>query len=390
MESGRELAVLYVDDELSNLEDFQAVFGDRFSVLVATSGGAALELLAARASDVGVLLTDQRMPGMSGADLAEKVAQLYPDIVRMVLTGYSDTTTALESINRGQVSRFFIKPWNRVELGAALEEALRMRALQAKVRAFEVQLLASSGLLTVGQMSAGLAHELMNPIGYISQNLASLRREFELLKRYLEPHLPTAPGEVKSAVEDLPPLLADLETGVGHIRSVSGRVKDTVRGPSCDQEETTEVHSVASFVVRMARSESGALLQLSVQGPNVQVRCGTVRLTQVLLNLVLNAVHAVEQMPHPGQVELSWGVDRSPTSASVFITVRDNGCGIAPELQEKVFEPMYTTRGTAGGTGLGLGLCRQLLREVSGDLTFVSTPGEGSAFTVRLPLAPQR
>ncbi len=111
--SSPRTAVLYVDDEPSNLKVFQVGFQQRFEVHTARSGEEALQLLAASPGRFGVLLTDQRMPGMTGAELLERAQVAAPEVQRMIVTAYSDMDAVFDAVNRGQVHRYFVKPWNR-------------------------------------------------------------------------------------------------------------------------------------------------------------------------------------------------------------------------------------------------------------------------------------
>src|SRR5688572_14277286 len=102
--------VLYVDDEASNRTVFSLTFGERFNIKTASSGDEALRIIASE--DVGVLLTDQRMPGMTGNELLERVRRDHPNVLRMILTAYSDLDPILKAVNDGLVARYIIKPWS--------------------------------------------------------------------------------------------------------------------------------------------------------------------------------------------------------------------------------------------------------------------------------------
>jgi response regulator RpfG family c-di-GMP phosphodiesterase len=114
--------VLFVDDDESNLLVCEAVCGDDFDVLTAQSGAVALELM--RLHEVGVVVSDQRMPSMSGVELLERVRSEFPDTVRVLVTAYSDVHAAIDAINRGRVRRYLKKPWEAEELKAEVADAL--------------------------------------------------------------------------------------------------------------------------------------------------------------------------------------------------------------------------------------------------------------------------
>src|SRR5215469_10770366 len=104
-------AVLYVDDELINLRVFEANFRSKFRVLTCQSATEALAILGARAQEIGILISDQRMPSMTGVELLESAREIAPDVQRMVITAFSDMQAVMDAVNRGQVTRYFVKPW---------------------------------------------------------------------------------------------------------------------------------------------------------------------------------------------------------------------------------------------------------------------------------------
>lgn len=372
--------VLYVDDEELNLKVFDANFRTRFRCLLASSAAEALELLARHAPDTAVILSDQRMPGMTGVELLEQVRALYPDIQRMVVTAYSDMDAVMAAVNRGQIVRYVVKPWIKNELAAALEDSVRIHRLQGKLREVEAGLAQSASLAGVGQIAAGIAHELMNPVSYLVQNVEALRDEWETIERYLHVHLEHAPDDgVVSAMNDVRPILRDLDTGTAQIRHIASHVKQQARGQEADSD--CDVSEIAGFAVRMTRASVGRTARLNPHGPSpLRVQIGPVRLTQVLVNLITNAAHAVEATGRAGLIEVTWRDDGEVAR----VDVHDNGAGISPEHLERVFQPLFTTKAVGVGTGLGLGLSRDLVRECGGELSLVSTLGVGTTATVTL------
>jgi two-component system, NtrC family, sensor kinase len=295
------------------------------------------------------------------------------------VTAYADMQAVIDAVNRGQVSRYFVKPWDRADLLAALEEGLRVVALEQRVREVEGRMLQAERLATLGQVTAGIAHELGAPVSYLSQNVASLRRDLTQLLAHVGPQLPPALAELAA---DLPALVRDLEEGTQHLRHVAESLKAQARGE--DAEASSEVSEVAAFVARLARPQLRERARLSAQGEPVHVRCGPVRLTQILLNLVVNAAQAMEGTGRAGRIELRW----QPREEDVLLSVVDNGCGIPLDLQQKVFQPLFTTKAVGVGTGLGLSICRDLVSQLSGTLSLRSVPGEGTRVDVTLPRAP--
>jgi two-component system NtrC family sensor kinase len=373
-------AVIYVDDEPINLKVFEASFKNRFRVVTCLGGAAALEALRARPGDIGVLITDQRMPVMTGVQLLEKVREEFPDVQRMIITAYSDMQAVVDSVNRGQVSRYFVKPWAREELSSALEDSLHIFELQNRLRDVEVRMLRSERLAAIGQVSAGIAHELMNPVSYLTQNVVTLRTELLEIEAYARARLTDSPAPgVSAALDDLPALLSDVEQGAQLVRQLALGVRTQARGEDADDQ--CEVSEVAHFASRLARAEVRQRADMVIKGPAVKVRGGQVKLTQVLLNLIVNAAQAMESTNRKGTIEVSW---EDLGARGVRLWVKDNGSGIPPELHEQVFEPLFTTRPIGVGTGLGLAICRDLIQSVGGEISLQSRVGVGTTIEIWL------
>jgi len=376
-------AVLYVDDEPINLRVFEANFRDRFRVLTCQVPTDALTILANRTPEIGVLISDQRMPELTGVELLERANEIAPDVIRMVITAYSDVQAVIDAVNRGRVTRYFVKPWIKEDLLAALEDAMRIYQLQSRLREIEARMLRSERLAAIGQVSAGIAHELMNPVAYMSQNIEALRGELEVLSRFLVPRLEKERDPaVEQSLEELPRILNDIETGSKHIRQVALGIRAHARTE--EEKAEADLADVAGFAAKLARSEVKQRSKLVVEGPPVKVIGGTVKLCQILLNLMVNAAQSLEGTGRDGIIRVSWEVDGD----RVRLVVKDNGCGIPEELQAKVFEPLFTTKPAGVGTGLGLSICRELVEQMGGQIQLHSTVGVGTSVELTLKKSP--
>src|SRR5262245_44366271 len=154
----RTYPILYVDDEPTNLQAMEYLLEDKFTLLTASTGEQALEMLAAQ--DIAVLIADMRMPGMNGAELCARARELKPDVVRMIMTAYVDVHAAVESINRGQISRYISKPYRKQELLEILRNAVDFINIQRGVREMEVRLLRGNPQATAQAIYAEVAQEL--------------------------------------------------------------------------------------------------------------------------------------------------------------------------------------------------------------------------------------
>jgi signal transduction histidine kinase len=240
-------------------------------------------------------------------------------------------------------------------------------------------MLRSERLAAIGQVSAGIAHELMNPVAYMSQNVEALRSELKVLSKYLGAHLQkNRDPAVEQTLEELPQILNDIETGSKHIRQVALGIRGHAR--SDEESAEADLADVAGFAAKLARSEVKQRSKLVVEGPPVKVIGGPVPLCQIMLNLIVNAAQSLEGTGRQGLIRVSW----EPEGDRVRVTVKDNGCGIPAELQQKVFEPLFTTKAAGVGTGLGLAICKELVERMGGQIQLQSAIGVGTTVEVRL------
>ncbi|MGF7077802.1 response regulator [Mucilaginibacter sp. UYCu711] len=122
------IGVLYVDDEINNLNSFKAAFRRDFEIFIASSAKEGRKILDTQ--EIGVIITDQRMPGMTGIEFLESILPVYPDTIRILLTGFSDINAVMDAINRGQVYKYLVKPWQNDELKMYIENALEIYNLR--------------------------------------------------------------------------------------------------------------------------------------------------------------------------------------------------------------------------------------------------------------------
>jgi DNA-binding NtrC family response regulator len=134
------IGVLYVDDEINNLNSFKAAFRRDFEIFTAISAKEGRKVLDSQ--EIGVIITDQRMPGMTGIEFLESILSIYPDTIRILLTGFSDINAVMDAINRGQVYKYLVKPWQNDELKMYIENALEIYNLRKenKELAYKLQL----------------------------------------------------------------------------------------------------------------------------------------------------------------------------------------------------------------------------------------------------------
>src|ERR1043165_8997344 len=161
--------VLFVDDDESNLVVWETACSDQLAVLTANGAEKALELL--HANEVGVVVADQRMPGITGIELLERVRDEFPDAVRILITAYSDLGAAIDAINRGHVRRYLRKPCALPELRAEIADAMEFYQIRLRARAVERQLLRTERVYALGLVASALGRELGRPAELIRESV---------------------------------------------------------------------------------------------------------------------------------------------------------------------------------------------------------------------------
>lgn len=375
--SEQRAIVLYVDDDRANLLAFRAMAEPQYEVVTARSGEDALKLLG-QLREVAVLIADQRMPGMSGIDLCERVRAGHPDIVRMLVTAYSDLTAAIAAINRGHVSRYLHKPWNADELMATLRDAVERYRLSITVQRMQLRISETERMYALGVLTASIGHELRTPLSVVNTNLRYARRAVtELLTTGKSP----LPEAARSSLRELEAALVDADDGAQRLIEVVEGISLSARSEPVAQQPVDLAHVVRS-VLRLIRSEAALHAQLTVdQTAAPQVVGSATRVGQVLLNLLLNALQALPPRPvTTNQVKVRLFEEKG----RAVIEVSDNGTGIEQQHLARIFDPFFTTK--RQGTGLGLAISRQIIEEMGGEIAVASDLGVGTRFTVSWPI----
>lgn len=275
-------------------------------------------------------------------------------------------------------------------LGWLLLELLRRRWLELASKIHEVeeaqrQLLQSEKLASIGQLAAGIAHEINNPVGFVNSNLGSLRNYSQQMLALLEKCRHGQASEADfHAVDfdylrtDVLELLQESQDGLGRVRRIVNDLKDFSRVDRTEEEDfdlNSGLESTLNVVWNELKSKAEVIRDY---GEIPSLRCVGAQINQVAMNLLLNAAHAIAGH---GTITLRTGHDVD----TVWFEVIDSGNGIEPEVLRRIFEPFFTTRPVGQGTGLGLSMSYDIVRKHGGKIKVSSQPGQGSCFRVSLP-----
>lgn len=409
-------SILIVDDEPTYLGVLREILAPHYQVRAATNGADALRI-AARDPQPDLILLDIVMPGLDGFAVlsALRSAKATAEIPVIFVSAVQDEEDEQRGFSEGAVD-YIHKPIRsvialsriRAHLDArAARDMLRTtnRQLKAQVsegaHALQVaqkQLLRSERLAAIGLLSAGIAHEISNPIGYVYGNLSTLVDDLADLREALAAWASSdaVPGDPAAAAHRAalaklctPARLNDLREMVGDALEGTRRVTRIVRSlrdfsnARSDAPALTDLNDRIETTLRLAWNELKYKCTVRRQfGELPPIHCVTGEIDQVLLNLLVNASHAIEST---GEIALT---TRMAGEDAVQVLVADTGKGMGPEVMAQIFEPFFTTKPEGVGTGLGLPLSLAIVRRHGGKLEVESAPGRGTTFTLTLPIAP--
>jgi signal transduction histidine kinase len=294
------------------------------------------------------------------------------------------------------------------ELSRTLEDKVRVRTeqlratneeLQAAYRelqAAQAQLIQREKMASVGQLVAGVAHELNNPIGFVSSNAATLEDFVSRLRRMLEVYRTAELSEadaartgaawqdlkVDYALRYLDPMLQGIKEGAERTRRIVRDLRVFARGDD-DVPQPVDLHEELESSLTLLNHLLKDRVEVARKyGDLPPVECVRSQIDQVLLNILANAAQAIEG---PGALVL----ETRRENGWAVVVVRDTGSGIAPDVIGRIFDPFFTTKPVGEGSGLGLSISYEIVKKHGGDIGVDSRPGAGATFTVRLPLGPR-
>ena len=283
--------------------------------------------------------------------------------------------------------------------GGALDATVLSEITRARLEDAQRQLLQADRLSTIGQLAAGVAHEINNPIGYIQSNLETLRDYvaslFRLISvqesalRQLAHAQPGASAETEKVrqeidfdfiAKDLPTLLKESQEGITRVRKIIGDLREFSRAGHLEKWTMTDLHAGLDSTLNIVWNDLKYKVDLVKQyGELPQIECLPSQLNQVFMNILVNAGHAIEEH---GQITIATRAEDD----FVFVEISDTGKGIAQEHLPRIFEPFFTTKEVGKGTGLGLSISYGIVRKHGGDVDVRSEVGVGSMFVVKLPV----
>jgi two-component system, NtrC family, sensor kinase len=418
--------VLVVDDTPANLAVTSETLTDAgFEVAIAKDGDRAIKQAERNLPDL--ILLDIMMPGIDGFETCRrlKASPITQNIPIIFMTALSDTTDKVTGFNLGAVD-YITKPFQEAELLARVKTHLNLRhltqtleqqvaertseltvALQ-QMQQSQVQLVQSEKMATLGQLVAGVAHEINNPVNFIHGNLSHIEDYMQTLLDFIQlyqKHYPQPVPEIqaKSEDEDLEFLQEDLLKILASVKMGSDRIREIVRTlrnfSRTDEAEfkAVDIHEGINSTLTIlqhrlrATPERPAIEIIKDYSHLPPVECYPGLLNQVFMNILVNAIDALEDSFYQAQTTLYKFTITIRTSVInnqwVEIAIADNGPGIPEKIKQRIFEPLFTTKPINKGTGFGLSISYQIITDKhNGKLECFSTPRVGAEFVIQIPM----
>jgi signal transduction histidine kinase len=393
--------ILYVDDEEINLRIFKSTFEDEYNVFTATSGEEGLEIIKSRRIDL--IVTDQRMPGMTGVEFLKYAIDLNPDPNRILLTGFSDIDALSKAVNDGKIFQYINKPWDEMELKPIMNQAIESYIIKHENQRLTTQLKEKADMLEKEMLKK---NQLLEQVRNSEKELKIAKEKAEESDRLKTAFLQNMSHEIRTPLNGIvgySEVLKEMEFAnevtkkyASTIRTCSNQlisIVDDILDISRIQTDQLEISKqnieIASWlndlydVFAQAVKDKG--LEFVFRVPNCEnayMHSDKLRLTQIVNNLMSNAIKFTSQ----GFVELGC----IKNNDHIVVYVKDTGIGIKPDLKHSIFErfsqgEIEITK-TFGGNGLGLSIAKGLADLLDVKLWYDSECNSGSVFYVSIPM----
>lgn len=426
------MKILVVDDDNFNLRVAQDIILANVAndgVMICNKPETVMELLTRH--KIGVILLDILMPEINGIDLLRQIRsrEEYRDIQILMLTGMSDQNSLRDCFESG-ANDFINKPINPDVLIARTRAAIKMRqyilqlkemlqrvdeqyndlqAVTQRLQETQFSLFQTEKLASLGEIAAGVAHEINNPLGFVASNLETLERYLNKLQEGMhsyrelgvqledprvsrtiltEMHRNIVEQEKRQKMEnvlsDLGPLLAETRDGIGRVARIVQSLRNFARDGKEEEIGLHDLNQIAEEALLILQNEIKYVAGVSkLMGDLPQVECDRVKIAQVLVNILSNAAHAIKSLERNTMGNIV--VETWAEGNFVFCRISDDGPGIRDENMNRIFDPFFTTKPIGTGTGLGLSIAYGLVKKHGGDLWAESEWDQGAAFTIKLP-----
>ncbi len=377
-----------------------------YTVLAAEDGQQAWDYLK-REPDLRLAILDWMMPGLSGVEICGRLEEEHrANLTYIILLTAREGTENIAAALQAGANDYVTKPFQKEELLARLKVGQRMIDLQS-------QLTQAQKLESIGQLAAGIAHEINTPAQYIGDNIQFIMEAVtdgrKLIEKYVEvveacrslpairpliEEIDALAREIDAAflAEELPKAIQQSQQGIEHVSHIVRAMKEFAH-PGTRGKQDLDINKAIQSTLTISRNKWKEIADLETDLDNHMplVSCFPIELNQVILALILNAADAVrDAIRQDGREKGLIAILSRQSGEYAEIRISDTGTGIPEEIRDKIFNPFFTTKDIGVGMGQGLSISHAIVAEKhQGTLTFETEVGKGTTFIIRLPLQPQ-
>jgi C4-dicarboxylate-specific signal transduction histidine kinase len=381
--NGKMPTLLVADDEPDMLRFLKSQLSTHYRVLEAVDGQQAVDKASQFQPDI--ILLDMMMPEKDGLQACKEIRARTStqDIPIVLLTARADEETKLAALSAG-ASDFLAKPFSTTELHVRIKNLVDSHEFQRKLskqnqvleatieqlKETETQLVQSEKLASLGRMSAGIIHEINNPLNFATTGLFTLRNKGKYLAAEQQ--------------EEYAEILKDVEEGIRRVKTIVSDLRMFTH-PDTESRDQVEVSEVVTSALRFLSNEWKDRVHIEEKLTGHQtIWANKNKLIHVLVNLLQNSLDALKDKAFEGDKPTIWIEGRADNGKSLLI-VRDNGSGISSEHLDKIFDPFYTTKDVGQGMGLGLAICYRIVQECEGRISVRTEAGKYCEFALEFP-----
>lgn len=381
--NGSRQTLLVADDEPDMLRFLKSQLSSHYRVIEATDGQQAVDMSAQFLPDI--ILLDMMMPEKDGLQACKEIRERTSthSIPVVLLTARADEETKLAALEAG-ASDFLAKPFSTTELHVRIKNLVESHEYQRRVskqkqalettldqlKDTETQLVQSEKLASLGRMSAGIIHEINNPLNFATTGLYALRNKAK--------HIAAEQQEEYSDI------LKDVEEGITRVKNIVTDLR-MFSHPETESRDQVPVADVVSSALRFLSGEWKNKVTIQQQLPDGQtILANKNKIIHVVLNLLQNALDALKTKQFDGDTPTIWIEGRLENGLSRLV-IRDNGPGIDSKHLDKIFDPFFTTKDVGQGMGLGLSICYRIVQDFDGRITVRTERGKFCEFTLEFP-----
>jgi two-component system probable response regulator PhcQ len=383
-------AVLYVDDEEKSLKYFSRTFRTSFRILTASNVEQGMQLLEEHKDDIGLLMTDQRMPGEMGIRLLERARQLRPRIVRILVTAYSDLSAAIEAVNNGAIYRYVTKPWDVPQLEATLRRALeffivqreRDQLLKEKLNVLQ-NLMVADRMASLGVLAAGLGHHMRNA-------LVPIRTFVELAPMKLKEEKRAGSGELGNAsfwVEFHQQVLEQVHR-ITDLLSYLGIASESSAPVFHDELNLSKFVEGLIEGLRTETQDRRIRIENKLPATLPVITADAVKLRRLFLLLLQEEIVS---LPEASRIVIDGRAlpAENGSGPRLQVEIHDNGPGMPENALRSLFDPFFQRQDDPQEFGLRLMTCYFLAARQGGRIEARSHAGSGVTFVLTLPVRPE-